>query len=159
MQVKCSKCSRPIALTDVIESINGRLSHIDCHRPATLTSEERQLVFVYCSDHAVAECVACNASYRFMELASEMMGRSRTNLCPQCREDLTDSIRMHLYSCAMAPGEIRRRAHEVRAAAQLLIKESQQLHDTADVLLRRLEAALFAQQQLLRAAMEKRTSR
>ena len=55
MQVKCSKCSQPIWLTDVIESSDGRLSHIDCSRRSTLTPAERQLVFVYCFGHVVAE--------------------------------------------------------------------------------------------------------
>ena len=32
MQVMCAKCSRPIALADVIESSTGRLSHLDCER-------------------------------------------------------------------------------------------------------------------------------
>jgi len=31
MQVKCSKCSQPIALTDIIESSDGRVSHVDCN--------------------------------------------------------------------------------------------------------------------------------
>src|SRR5262249_56315910 len=47
MQVKCSKCSEPIALSDVIESSDGRLSHIDCMRPPMLTVEERAFLFVY----------------------------------------------------------------------------------------------------------------
>jgi hypothetical protein len=29
MQVNCWKCSRPIALTDIVESNNGGLSHLD----------------------------------------------------------------------------------------------------------------------------------
>jgi hypothetical protein len=35
MQVKCSKCGQFIALSDIIESSNGRLSHVDCTRPRT----------------------------------------------------------------------------------------------------------------------------
>ena len=49
MQVSCSKCSQPIAFTDVIESNNGLLSHLNCKRPKVLTPEERALVFAYCS--------------------------------------------------------------------------------------------------------------
>ena len=33
MQVQCTKCFKPIALADVIESTNGHLSHVDCKRP------------------------------------------------------------------------------------------------------------------------------
>ena len=66
MQVSCSKCSHPIALTDIIESNNGSLSHMDCNRPHVLTPDERALVFVYCSDHIVARCPACDIHYRYM---------------------------------------------------------------------------------------------
>jgi hypothetical protein len=49
-----------------------------------LTPEERVLVFVYCSGHVVARCSACDISYRYPELAAEMVGGSRTNMCPRC---------------------------------------------------------------------------
>ena len=51
MQVKCTKCSEPIALTDNVESSDGRVSHEDCKRPQVLSPEERALVFVYCANH------------------------------------------------------------------------------------------------------------
>jgi hypothetical protein len=54
MQVNCPKCSRPILVTDVIESSGGRLS---IPRP---DPEDRSLLFVYCFDHVVAQCVSCN---------------------------------------------------------------------------------------------------
>lgn len=155
MHLKCSKCSQPIALTDIIESIDGRLSHMDCARPSTLTPAERALVFIYCSDHAVAECVTCNASYRFARLGTDPIS-GRTNVCPRCRKDLTDGIRAHLYACAMAPAEIRHRAQEVREAALILVKQAQQLRDVSDVLIRHAEAALFDRQQRLRDAMANR---
>ena len=158
MQVKCSKCSQPIWLTDVIESSEGRLSHIDCSRRSTLTPAERQLVFVYCFGHVVAECSACDTSYHFAQLGSDAIG-GRTNMCPGCRRDLTDSIRTHLYGCSMAPAEILRRAQAVREKAQLLVKAAHELNDTSDVLIRQLEAALFAAQQALRDSMSKRTRR
>ena len=56
VQIKCSKCGQLIEVTDIIESNNGHLSHIDCKRPQVLTPEERALVFVYCSGHVVARC-------------------------------------------------------------------------------------------------------
>ena len=105
MQVKCSKCSEPIALSDVIESSDGRLSHLDCQRPRMLTAEERALLFVYCSGHAAAYCLGCDLRFRMAELAADALG-SGTNLCPRCRRDLTQSARAHLYSCAMLPAEI-----------------------------------------------------
>jgi hypothetical protein len=72
--VKCSKCSEPISLTDIVESSDGRLSHVDCKRPGVLTPEERALVFLYYADHVVAHCVPCNKTYRFTELASDLLG-------------------------------------------------------------------------------------
>jgi hypothetical protein len=56
------------------------------------------------------------------------------------------------------PSEIRERAREVRNAAQVLIKHSQELSDRSDVLIREAEAHLFEQQQALRAAMARRAA-
>jgi len=158
MQVKCAKCSQPIALTDIIESNNGHLSHIDCKRPHVLTPEERALVFVYCSGHVVARCPACDINFRYTELAADILGGSRTNMCPRCRRELTEAVRAHLFRCAMLPSEIRLRAQAVREAAQRLVKEVQQLGDRSDGLNREAEAALFEKQRALREAMSKRTA-
>src|SRR5215475_11883566 len=156
MQVNCAKCSQPIALTDIIEANNGHLSHIDCKRPKVLTPEERALVFFYCSGHVVARCPACDISYRYTELAADILGGSRTNLCPRCRQDLTQAVRSHLFRCAMLPLEVRSRAVALRAAAQDLVKQSQQARDRSDILIREAEAALFEAQRALRAAMSQR---
>ncbi|HZM28199.1 MAG TPA: hypothetical protein VFB89_12695 [Gemmatimonadales bacterium] len=158
MQVQCAKCSQPIALTDIIESNNGHLSHVDCKRPHVLTPEERALVFVYCSGHVVARCPPCDISFRYTELAADILGGSRTNMCPQCRRELTEAVRAHLFRCAMLPSEIRLRVQSVREAAQRLVKETQQLSDRSDVLIREAEAALFESQRALRDAMSKRTT-
>jgi hypothetical protein len=156
--VKCSKCSRPIALTDVVEPNGGRLSHIDCQRPNILTPEERTLIYLYCLDHVVAQCPICEVSFRFTDFDADIFGRSRLNLCPWCRQDLTEAVRAHLAGCAMLPAEVRRKAREVREAAQRLVKESQQLRDNANVLSREAEAVLFASQRALREAMSKRAA-
>ena len=157
MQVKCSKCAEPIALTDIIESSDGHLSHVDCKRPQTLTVEERALLFVYCSGHAAAYCLGCDLRFRLSELAADALG-SRTNLCPRCRKDLTATARAHLFSCAIAPAEVRRRAQAVREAAQRLVKQSHQARDRSDVLIREAEAALFERQRALREAMSRRAA-
>jgi hypothetical protein len=158
MQVQCTKCFKPIALSDVIESTNGHVSHVDCKRPHVLTPEERTLVFVYCSGHVVARCPACDISCRDTELAADILGGGRTNMCPRCRQDLTEAVRAHLFRCAMLPSEIRLRAQAVREAAQRLVKETQQLGDRSDVLIREAEIALFEKQRALREAMSKRTA-
>jgi len=156
LQVKCAKCSRSIAVADVIESSTGRLTHLDCAPTQGLTPEERVLLFVYCSDHDAAKCVACDLQFPMMKFAADPLG-GRTNLCPRCRTDLTASVRAHLFSCHVLPDEIRRRAQEVRSAAQVLIKHSQELADRSDVLIREAEAHLFERQQALRVAMAKRS--
>jgi hypothetical protein len=158
MQVDCTKCFKPIALSDVIESTNGHLSHVDCKRPYVLTPEERALVFVYCSGHVVARCPACDVSYRYTELAADILGGGRTNMCPRCRQDLTEAVRAHLFRCAMLPSEIRLRAQAMREAAQRLVKATQQVSDRSDVLIREAEIALFEKQRALREAMSKRTA-
>jgi hypothetical protein len=50
----------------------------------------------------------------------------------------------------MLPGEVRRRAREARAAAQRLVKNSHQLSDRADVLMREAEAAIAALRETMR---------
>jgi len=158
MQVRCAKCSRPISLADMIELSAGRLSHLDCARARGLSPEERAMLFVYCSDHDVANCVPCDSSFRMAELGADLLG-SRTNVCPRCRSDLTESVRAHLFSCVVLPSEMKRRAQDVRDAAQIVIKRSQELVDRADTLIREAEAHLLERQQALRALMKRMAER
>jgi len=139
-EVKCPLCNRSIVPGDSVFSGGGRLSHVNCQRPQTLTGDERALLFYYCANHTVARCEVCARSFRLGEMTADLLG-GRTHLCPCCRRDLTEIVRAHLYSCAMLPAEVRRRAQALREAAQLLVKESRQLRDTADVLIREAEAA------------------
>ena len=158
MQANCAKCAQPIALTDISESHNVQRSHVDCKQPKVLTPEERALVFVYCSGHVVARCPLCDVSYRYNELAAEMIGGSRTNLCPRCRQELTEAVRAHLFRCAMVPAEVRLLGQAVRDAAQLLLKKSEQLRGRSDVLIREAEALLVKRQRALREAMSRRAA-
>ena len=34
---------------------HGRVSHLNCQRPRTLSAEERTLLFVYCQNHWLAK--------------------------------------------------------------------------------------------------------
>ena len=52
----------------------------------------------------------------------------------------------------MLPAEVRRRAPAAREAARSLVKQSGQLNDRADVLLREAEAALYALRDTMRQA-------
>jgi len=78
MQINCTKCARPIALADAIESSAGRLSHLDCARAQGLTPEERALLFVYCSGHGVAKCAACGLQFPMMKLGADPLMAART---------------------------------------------------------------------------------
>ena len=155
MQVTCTKCSRPIAVTDIIDSNSGLLSHWDCKRPHGLTAVERALVVTFCWDHVVARCPRCNVSFHYMGLTADTLGGGGTNLCPQCRLDLTDAVRAHLLCCATVPTALRLRAQELRDAAQRLVKESHQLRDKSEVVIREAEAALFRAQGALREALQR----
>ena len=139
----CPRCSWVIAPEDTFTFDRGRLSHLDCNRPRTLSPEERVLLFRYCWDHAAAECQGCAKGYRITELASDLFS-GRELLCPRCRSNLIASVRTHFYNCTTLPVAVRHRARGVREAAQRLVKQSQEFGDRADVLMRELEVALRA---------------
>ena len=145
----CPNCSKAISPDDTFILDSGRLSHQDCRRPHVLSPEERVVLFRFCSEHTVAECEQCAKSYRIPELASDLFS-DRENLCPRCRADLIESVRAHLYNCAILPAAVLRRAREAREVAQRLVKRGRGF-DIADVLIRELEVALHA---LREAAVE-----
>jgi hypothetical protein len=148
----CPQCARALSPEDTLLFSRGLLSHLDCRRPRVLSAEERALLFTYCRDHHVAECVRCAGKFHLREIASRDSFGILTHRCPWCHTDLTDSIRAHLYDCAMLPAAVRSRAQAAREAAQSLVKRSHQLSDAADVLLREAEAALYALRATMRQA-------
>ena len=145
----CPRCSRTISSGDTVVFGPGPLSQLDCQQPRLLSAEERALLFTYCRDHPVGQCIACGGDFKLAELGLDVLGFLRY-LCPRCRRDLTDSVRTHLYGCAMLPEEVRRRAQAMREAARTLGKETRLMRDTSDVLMREAEAALAS----LREAMQ-----
>jgi hypothetical protein len=153
-EITCPLCSRPIAPDDTVVFGHGHLSHLDCRQPQALAPEERALLAVYCRAHAVAECIACARSYRLSELvASASPGQHR---CPRCGQSLLDSIRTHLYDCAMLPEEVRRRAQIARDTARELVKRGLQLRESADMLIREADSALEALRGSMRQAPVRR---
>jgi hypothetical protein len=66
----CPECSRTISPEDTIVFRFGILGHLDCRRPRVLSAEERTLLFIYCRDHQVAECVRCSGRFHLREVAS-----------------------------------------------------------------------------------------
>src|SRR5438445_3789894 len=140
----CPQCSRTISPEDTIVFGFGILGHLDCRRPRVLSAEERTLLSIYCRDHPVAECVRCAGKFHLREVASIDQFGIRSHGCPWCHTDLTDSIRAHLYGCAMLPVEVRRRARAAREAMRSLVKQSHQLRDAADMAVREAEGALHA---------------
>ena len=139
----CPECYRLISPGDTIVFGHGRLGHLDCRRPRVLSAEERTILLIYCRDHTVAQCVHCGQQFRLPEVASLDSVGIRSHACPWCHADLTDSIRAHLYGCALLPAEVRRRAAVARDTARSLVKRSRELHDAADVAMREAEAALY----------------
>src|SRR5437899_2414743 len=99
----CRECSRTISPGDTLVFGYGRLGHLVCRRPRVLSAEERTLLFLYCRDHPVAECIRCAGKFHLREVASIDQFGIRSHGCPWCHTDLTDSIRAHLYGCAMLP--------------------------------------------------------
>ena len=125
----------------------GRVSHQDCNHPRILSAEERAVLFTYCGGHRVL-CVSCNTTFYLRELVLDIVRRA--HLCPWCRWDLTATVREHLYECALLPERIRRAAKAARDTARILVKQSQQLQENADVLMRAAEAAIAALRKTLR---------
>jgi len=152
-EVSCPQCSQAVLPGHSVVSVAGRLAHVNCQRPQTLTGDERALLFYYCVDHVVARCVACAQNFGLSELAVDLL-RGRTHLCPSCRRDLTEAVRGHLYECAMLPAEVRHWAGALRAAAQHLVKQSRQLLDQTDVLIREAETAFDASRRSLWQALK-----
>jgi hypothetical protein len=148
----CPHCSRAISPDDTIVFSRRLLGHFDCHRPRVLSAEERTLLFIYCRDHHVAECVRCGGRFYLQEVASLDSFGVRTHECPGCHTDLTDSTRAHLYSCAMLPMEVRRSAQAAREAARSLVKQSAQHVRSIARLVAEAEAALYALRDTLRQA-------
>jgi len=151
----CRACSQTISPEDTIVFGYGLLGHLDCRRPRVLSAEERTLLFIYCRDHQVGECIRCTARLHLREVASLDLG-VRSYMCPWCHTDLTDSIRAHFYGCAMLPAEVRRRAQAAREAGRSLVRQSQRLRDAADLARREAEATLHALRNAMRQSPLKR---
>ena len=152
----CLQCSRAISLADTIVVRNGRPAHLDCRRPRMLTPEERAVLFSYCLGHAVAECLNCAGRFHLGQLPADLL-EGQSYVCPQCRRDLTETVRAHVYLCAILPAEIRVKMEELRTASEHLVKQSRQLIDRSDVLIREAEAGLYERRQTLRRALSKRS--
>jgi len=152
----CPECSRTISPEDTIVFRFGILGHLECRRPRVLSAEERTLLFIYCRDHSVAECVRCSRKFHLREVVSIDQFGIRSHGCPWCHTDLSDGIRAHLYGCAMLPIAIRRIAQAAREAARSLVKQSHQLRDAADVAVREAQATLHALRNAMRQSPLKR---
>jgi len=117
--------------------------HADCRNPRALGPEERAILFRYCWSHSVAKCIACTERFRQQELGVDLLSH-RTHLCPRCRADLIESVRGHLYSCAVLPTEMRLRAGNMRDTLRQVVKQRQRSSAPAEVLIREAEAAVSA---------------
>src|SRR5262249_19205537 len=104
---------------------------------------EHVLLYVYCWDHAVAQCAGCAQSFRQEEFGANPFD-SRAYGCRHCGADLTESIRAHLTACAMLPEQLRQRGTEDRGVTLRLVERGYQLCDRTDVRILEVEAALDA---------------
>jgi hypothetical protein len=87
-------------------------------------------------------------SYRQFELGSDLVN-NRVHLCPNCRADLSENVRAHLYSCLMLPEELRRRLHTAREA----VRQTDQAERLRPCLKREAEADMAALRETMRRAM------
>jgi len=139
----CPECSQMFSPEDTIVFGHGRIGHLDCRRPRVLSAEERTVLSIYCRDHRIAQCVRCGEQFHLSQVESVDSFGIRSHTCRRCHADLTDSIRAHLYSCAMIPPDVRRRAIVAREATRNLVKRRLELQDAAEVAMREAEAALY----------------
>jgi hypothetical protein len=107
----CARCRRSISLGDTVESDGLGVVHVNCRNPRSPTAEELVFLYVYCWDHAVAQCPTCGQSFRQHDRASESLDvyTYRTYRCSSCDADLTESIRGHLRNCTELPEQLRRK--------------------------------------------------
>jgi Zn finger protein HypA/HybF involved in hydrogenase expression len=89
----CPNCPRTISPDDTIVFNRRLLGHLDCRRPRVLSAEERSLLFIYCRDHQVAECIRCTRGFHLREVASLDSFGVRTHGCPRCHTAGTDPQR------------------------------------------------------------------
>jgi len=94
-----------------------------------LSDPERRVLAVHCSAHAVAVCDACQIGYKFSELRVEVMERSYY-VCPACRLNLIDRIRLHILSCPVISAAVDERI----ARSFDVMKESARLSSQSAVL-------------------------
>ena len=154
-ELSCQQCTRTLSSRDTVIVDHGQLSHLDCERPRALSAQERALLVYYCWDHVVVHCPDCSGHFRVSALASDLLD-SRTYLCPDCRKDLTDDVRGHLYDCTFLPQKVRRRAQGLREAARALVKQSRQLCDISDVLVQEADVALSKSRKFKRRSLNER---
>jgi len=152
---ECPQCLRTILPEDTIvfgswPSRSLRLSSASC------TERRRAHDALYeLPHHPLAACVRCAERFHLRDVASIDLRGVRAYSCPWCHTDPTDSIRVHLYGCAMLPAEVLERARQAREAARQLVKNRLQRRDHADVLMRETEAAVHALRRAIRQSQNR----
>jgi hypothetical protein len=97
-----------------------------------LSSSERAMMIRCCYAHDVAFCHGCARSYRVQRLGADWL-EGKTEICPRCRGDLSDSIRDHLRSCepvaTLRSSVLVADSRALWEASVILRKEAQQTRD------------------------------
>ncbi|HEY7541892.1 MAG TPA: hypothetical protein VIF11_17240 [Methylomirabilota bacterium] len=148
-EAKCPRCHQPIHPDESVAFDQNQILHLECFRPRELNYEERSLLAKFCWSHAVAACHVCRGRYRQQELAADPVGH-RLHLCPACRTDLTASLRAHLTTCPVVPGQVRPSEESSAPPARRHAGENRGLSSRTDALMREAEAAIDAFRESIR---------
>jgi len=77
----------------------------------------------------VAACEDCRRDFKFTELGVDIVGR-RYYVCPSCRLDFVDHLRLHVLNCRSIAASLEERVER----SQRLIKDSDRLKTSSAIL-------------------------
>jgi hypothetical protein len=120
---RCTRLGTDVAALGTAHRVHDRHQESTWRGLGVLSSAERVIMIRCCYDHDVAFCGDCARSYQVHRLGADWF-HGKTDLCPQCRADLSDSIRLHLRWCKLV----------ATRRWQQLPAESEALRDTSGAL-------------------------
>src|SRR5262249_12009609 len=94
-----------------------------------LSPAEHRVLATHCFDHAVPTWEDCRRDYKFAALGVDIAWR-RYYVCPSCRLDLVDDLRLHILGCRAIAAALEERIER----SQLLMKESNRLATASELL-------------------------
>ena len=103
---------------------------------------EREVLYLCCMSHPVARCARCREDVTGAQVGADLVG-GRRDLCPSCRTDLTDALRLHVLACEAVRATLRAHVQAGRDAidaSRLLLKRSEELKTRSEILAAESEA-------------------